>query len=90
MLARDPMLPSALLWRGWVHLQLGNIDEAERAIRRASDAGLTSVGLALAHVAQARGDNAALVDWLTRGLEPFMRDLPAGTAGRHRCGHRRR
>jgi TolB-like protein/Flp pilus assembly protein TadD len=80
VLANDPMLPNALLWRGWVHLQLGEVDEAERSIRRAADAGLTSVGLALAHVAQARGDNVALVDWLARGLEPFMRDLPAGTS----------
>ena len=80
VLANDPMLPNALLWRGWVHLQLGELDEAERLIRRAADAGLTSVGLAFAHVAQARGDNAALVDWLDRGLDPFMRDLPSGTS----------
>jgi serine/threonine protein kinase/Flp pilus assembly protein TadD len=81
LLERDPMLPNALLWRGWVHLQLGAIDDAERSIRRAADAGLTSVGLGLAHVARARGDNAALVDWLTRGMGPFMTDLPAGTSG---------
>jgi TolB-like protein/sugar lactone lactonase YvrE len=81
VLATDPMLPNALLWRGWVHLQLGEVDEAERLIRRAADAGLTSVGLAFAHVAQARGDKAALVEWLARGLEPFMRDLP-GEASR--------
>lgn len=80
ILAKDPMLPNALLWRGWVHLELGEIDEAERLIRRAADAGLTSVGLAVAHVAKARGDNAALVEWLGRGLQPFMSDLPAGTA----------
>jgi hypothetical protein len=63
-----------------VHLQLGEIDAAERVIRRAEDAGLTSVGLAFAHVARARGDKAMLVEWLARGLEPFMRDLPAGTS----------
>jgi tetratricopeptide (TPR) repeat protein len=80
LLAKDPALPNALLWRGWVHLQLGELEEAERAFQRASDAGLVAVGLAFAHVAQARGDNAAQVDWLTRGLEQFMRDLPPGTA----------
>lgn len=80
VLATDPMLPNALLWRGWVHLQLGEIDQAERSIRRASDAGLLSVGLALAHVAQARGERAALIDWLGRGLQPFMTDLPEGSA----------
>jgi tetratricopeptide (TPR) repeat protein len=80
LLARDPMLPNALLWRGWVHLQLGEIDEAERSIRRAADAGLPSVGLALAHVAQARGDNGALVEWLGKGLQPFVSDLPAESA----------
>jgi tetratricopeptide (TPR) repeat protein len=80
LLANDPMLPNALLWRGLVHLQSGEPDEAERMIRRARDAGLTSVGIAFAHVAQARGDKVELLDWLTRGLEPFMRDLPSGTS----------
>jgi TolB-like protein/sugar lactone lactonase YvrE len=80
VLANDPMLPNALLWRGWVHLQSGELDDAERLFRRAADAGLTSVGLAFAHVAQARGDRMALVDWLARGLDPFMRDLPAGAS----------
>jgi TolB-like protein len=80
VLANDPMLPNALLWRGLVHLQSGELDEADRLIRRAADAGLTSVGIAFAHVAQARGDKVALLDWLTRGLEPFMRDLPFGTS----------
>jgi TolB-like protein len=80
VLATDPMFPNALLWRGWVHLQTGEVDQAERLIRRAADAGLTSVGLAFAHVALARGDKTALVDWLARGLEPFMRDLPAATS----------
>jgi TolB-like protein/Flp pilus assembly protein TadD len=80
LLANDPMLPNALLWRGLVHLQLGELEEAERSIRRAADAGLTSVGIAFAHVAQARGDKVVLLDWLTRGLEPFMRDLPGGTS----------
>ena len=80
VLANDPMLPNALLWRGWAHLQSGEVDEADRLIRRAGDAGLTSVGLAFAHVARARGDNAALVEWLAKGMEPFMRDLPVGTS----------
>ncbi len=79
LLARDPMLPNALLWRGWVHLQLGAIDDAERSIRRAADAGLTAVGLGFAHVAQARGEKAGVTEWLVRGFEPFMRDLPAET-----------
>lgn len=80
VLAKDPMFPNALLWRGWVHLQRGEIDQAERSIRRAADAGLTPVGLGFAHVALARGDKAALVDWLARGLEPFVTDLPSGTS----------
>jgi TolB-like protein/sugar lactone lactonase YvrE len=80
VLTTDPMFPNALLWRGWVHLQAGEIDNAERLIQRAADAGLTSVGLAFAHVALARGDKTALVDWLARGLEPFVHDLPAGAS----------
>ena len=80
VLANDPMLPNALLWRGWAHLQLGDVDEAERSIRRAADAGLTAVGLGFAHVARARGDDAAIVEWLARGLEPFTRDFPPGSS----------
>jgi TolB-like protein/sugar lactone lactonase YvrE len=80
VLGNDPMLPNALLWRGWVHLQSGELDDADRLFRRAADAGLTSVGLAFAHIARARNDKVALVDWLARGLDPFMRDLPAGTS----------
>ena len=80
LLANDPMLPNALLWRGWVHLQLGKIEEAELLIRRAADAGLTAVGLGLAHVAHARGENAAMIEWLSRGLESFTSDLPPGTS----------
>ncbi|MFL6540405.1 MAG: protein kinase domain-containing protein, partial [Chthoniobacterales bacterium] len=80
LLARDPVLPNALLWRGWTHLQLGEIDEAERSIRQAADAGLNFVGLAFAHIALARGDNAGVVDWLSRGLETFVSDLPPRTS----------
>ena len=80
LLVNDPMLPNALLWRGLVHLQAGELDQAARYIRRAADAGLTSVGIAYAHVAQARGEKIEVLEWLTRGLEPFMRDLPAGTS----------
>lgn len=80
ILANDPVLPNALLWRGFVHMQLGELDEADRTLRRAADAGITSVGLAFAHVAQARGDDAALVHWLAPGLKPFVRDLPEGTS----------
>lgn len=78
LLANDPMLPNGLLWRGWTQLQLGEIDEAERSIKRAADAGLAAVGLALAHVAQARGDVEAQREWSTQGLELFARDLPEG------------
>jgi len=63
-----------------VHLQSGEVNDADRLIRRAADAGLTSVGLAFAHLSLARGDQVALVDWLARGLDPFMRDLPAGAS----------
>ena len=80
LLDKDPMLPNALLWRGWVHLQLGEIDEAERSIRRAADAGHTAVGLGFAHVARAQNDETAFAEWMARGFEPFMTDLPAGTS----------
>lgn len=40
VLAIDPMLPIALLWRGFIHVQLGEFDEAERLFRRAQESGL--------------------------------------------------
>jgi hypothetical protein len=61
-------------------MQLGAVDEAERSIQRAADAGLPAVGLGFAHVAQARQDKRAFAENMMQGFEPFMGDLPAETA----------
>lgn len=80
VLARDPMLPNGLYWRGRAHTQVGAMEKAEPLLRRAAEAGLSHVGLVLAQVAQARGNNTEAIEWLTRGLQPFTRGFPEDTA----------
>ena len=73
-------MPNALLWRARAHLQLGEVDQAERLMQRAADAGLTSVGIGFAEVAHARGDTNGLTTWLDKGLEIFLHGLPPGSS----------
>ena len=80
LLAKDPMFPNGLYWRGRAYQQLGELDQAERILRRAADAGLPHVGLVLSEIEQARGRTAEATEWLARGMETFLRDFPAGSA----------
>jgi TolB-like protein/tetratricopeptide (TPR) repeat protein len=57
-LAIDPVLPTALFWRGQQYLYAGDQDAAERAFERAASLGLSIASLGLAQVAEARGDHA--------------------------------
>ncbi|MEZ5461226.1 hypothetical protein [Dokdonella sp.] len=76
----DPMLPVALLWRGFVEVQAGNWKEAESHFRRADDTGLVHAGVGLSLVAAERGDTAEALRQLARGLQPFTHELPEGSA----------
>jgi tetratricopeptide (TPR) repeat protein len=79
VLAIDPILPNALMWRGQTALADGDLALAERLIRRAEDLGLVHVGLGLSQLAETRGDRAEAVRQLTRALENFTGDFPPGT-----------
>ena len=76
VLAIDPLLPNALLWRGIEYLNAGDIARGETLCRRAADAGLqhAGAGLHLVHAAHGRIDEA--IAELTTGL----RVLGAGIA----------
>jgi TolB-like protein/tetratricopeptide (TPR) repeat protein len=80
VLAIDPILPNALMWRGQNALIDGDLELAERLMRRAQDLGLTYVGLGLSAVADARGQRAEAGRLLAAGLDRLTTDLPPGTA----------
>jgi TolB-like protein/tetratricopeptide (TPR) repeat protein len=80
VLAIDPILPNALHWRGVAHLDAGDLDGAERLLRRASDLGLAHVGLGLAPLAEARGRKEEAAAQLAAALRVFTADFPPGSA----------
>jgi tetratricopeptide (TPR) repeat protein len=83
-LAKDPMLPNALRWRGILYLHAGDIDRAGELLKRARDLGLSFADRDLADVASARGDNAAAIrlsangsDAMFPGMSPDSREAIA-------------
>ena len=76
----DPMLPVALLWRGFGYAQAGQWIEAEQTFSRADETGLVHAGLGLSLVAEQRGDAVEARRQLARGLQPFTRGFPEGSA----------
>jgi TolB-like protein len=76
----DPLLPNALFWRSREHIADGELDQAERLLRRAAESGHSFVGVAQAQVDLARGNRDGAVSSLTAGLEYFSNAFPAGTA----------
>ena len=79
VLRMDPIHPNALDWRGMTALRLGDAELADRLIRRARDLGLSSVGLSLSDLADARGNRAEAVEQLAAGLKAIAADLPPDT-----------
>jgi TolB-like protein len=72
-LAIDPVLPTALYWRGHQYSFAGQQDAAERAFVRAATLGLSFADVGLAEVARARGDFAKArallpVSWIYRAV----------------------
>ncbi len=80
VLAKDPMFLNGLYWRGRAYQQMGELDQAERILRRAAEAGVPHVGLVLSEVERARGHKAEATEWLARGMESFLTDFPPGSA----------
>ena len=93
VLSIDPILPNALMWRGQNALIDGDLELAERLMRRAQDLGLTYVGLGLSAVADARGQRAEAGAPAGRRPGPAHHRPPARhrrPAGTRRLRRRRR
>jgi TolB-like protein/tRNA A-37 threonylcarbamoyl transferase component Bud32/Tfp pilus assembly protein PilF len=80
VLAVDPMLPIALLWRGTAHASDGRLDDAERMLRRANAFGLLPIGFGLGWIEEQRGNRARAREHLASGLRVFMSAFPPGSA----------
>jgi TolB-like protein/Flp pilus assembly protein TadD len=80
VLVLDPILPNALMWRGTQLFNGGDLDGAERLLRRANDLGLFYVGLGLSAISDARGQKDAAVEQMVPALRVFMGDFPPGSA----------
>jgi len=76
VLTLDPLLPNALLWRGIQYAHAGDIDRAERLLRRAADVGLAHVGVGLHMVLAARGNTGEAITQLAAGLRVLGAGMP--------------
>ena len=81
LLAIDPMLPTALLWRGAGYTYAGDYVHAEPLLRRAADAKLMFAGLGLSYVADARGEKAEAIADLSTAFASLDTGLPKEWAG---------
>jgi hypothetical protein len=68
------------MWRGTQYFNNGDLDRAERLLRRANDLGLFYVGLGLSRVSDARGRKEEAVEQITPSLRVFMGDFAPGSA----------
>jgi len=67
-LYREEYAAASLVWRGYAALQLGQLDEAERAFRSAEEYmdHYPRAIIGLSEVARRRGDRAAAAEWLNQ------------------------
>lgn len=71
-LALDPLLPNALLWRARIYVFDGDLENAERLLRLATEGGHVFVGIGQTRLDIARGNRAAAIDSLTKGLAGYF------------------
>jgi len=76
LLATDPMLPTALLWRGMSYAYDGDIANAERLLKRAADAKLVFAGLGLSLVAETRHQQTEAITQLATAFRSLDTALP--------------
>jgi len=79
-LARDPMLPMALLWRGMSYSEAGDQESAASLLQRAEDVGLALVGTGWSEVAESRADIPEATKQLAAGAEVLFTAFQPGTA----------
>jgi hypothetical protein len=68
------------MWRGTQLFAGGDLDGAERLLRRANDLGLFYVGLGLSSVSDSRGRKDEAIEQMIPALRVFMGDFPPGSA----------
>ena len=73
----DPMLPTALLWRGIGYVYDGDNVNAERLLQRAADAKLAFAGLGLSFVSDAHHRQAEAIEQLAAAFKALHTGLPA-------------
>jgi tetratricopeptide (TPR) repeat protein len=71
-LAIDPLLPNALLWRARNYVFVGDLENGERMLRLAAEGGHAFVGIGQTSLDNARGDKAAAINSLTKGLAGYF------------------
>ncbi|MEO6065854.1 MAG: hypothetical protein ABIP49_08775 [Lysobacterales bacterium] len=71
-LALDPMLPNALLWRARLYVFDGDLENAALLLRKATEGGHAFVGIGQALLDKARGDKAAAINSMTKGLAGYF------------------
>lgn len=81
VLAIDPLLSIALLWRGFEYLNAGDREPARRMLQQSVDGGLVFGRYGLAMVAHEDGRDAQAVDDMAQGMQVFLSSFPDG-AGR--------
>jgi len=80
-LALDPLLPNALLWRARMYVFDGDLENGERLLRLATEVGHVFVGIGQTRLDNARGDKAAAINSMTKGLAGyFTNGFPPGAA----------
>ena len=80
-LAVDPLLPNALLWRSRNYIFDGDLESGGRMLRLAAEGGHAFVGIGQAKLDMARGDKAAAINSLTKGLAGYFTSaFPPDTA----------
>lgn len=71
-LALDPLLPNALLWRARMYVFDGDLENADRLLKSAAEVGHVFVGIGQTKLDMARGDKAAAINSLTKGLAGYF------------------
>jgi len=76
VLALDPLLPNALLWRGMQSIYAGDLAHGEKLLRQAEETGLAHAGIGLHLVYAAHGQMAEAREQLARGLAALNAGMP--------------
>ena len=76
VLAIEPLLPNALLWRGIQYVYVGNLDRGQVLLQRAADVGLAHIGIGLQALSNARGQPAEATKQLLAGMRVLGAAFP--------------